>query len=367
LLPADYAALIQQLSSNPAKFAIPEERKLYREAAKLLISIKQLDKQLEELKEQERLEPIFEQMNLNNSTKGRPQQLSTRRMMMLEKSRVVQAQIHLAFDDYLKATPYYLVSSTSWQTYAATKLRNPLDFEYADSIAALEPQFVAYEKFLQDIQGRASALAQAISQSVTTTSTSQIISCINERMQLLQAARAAADVQSWYARHKSPTTTSIYELSQCKQPLVVKSDCGRYEVGVYGPGVPTSGGCRSLGTTAWNALNLSAHLTEPLPTIATPSSEQLSSWRVQGDCLLDRAFSHKIGRDLQGGEEEFLMRLQKLEPASLKTVPNDHWSVMHTKFVLLEWESMMNDIIPPGCATTASAAATERDDPDDAL
>jgi hypothetical protein len=60
LLPADYAALVQQLSSNPAKFAVSEERKLYREAAKLLISIQQLEKQLDELKEQERLEPIFE-------------------------------------------------------------------------------------------------------------------------------------------------------------------------------------------------------------------------------------------------------------------------------------------------------------------
>jgi hypothetical protein len=146
----------------------------------------------------------------------------------------------------------------------------------------------------------------------------------------------------------------------------------KYEIGLYGPGVPADGGFRTAGTQGWNNINnsnLSGHLREPVPTIVMPSSEQLSvgtvTAQIEGDCLLSSV--HKLARGLQGGEEEFLMKLQKLKPVDLKTVPNDQWSVLHRKFVLLEWESMMNDIIPSDCATTPAAAAATENNPDDAL
>jgi hypothetical protein len=50
----DYAVMMQQLSSNPEECAVTEQPQLYREAAKLLISMKQLKKQLDELTDQER-------------------------------------------------------------------------------------------------------------------------------------------------------------------------------------------------------------------------------------------------------------------------------------------------------------------------
>jgi hypothetical protein len=112
---------------------------------------------------------------------------------------VLQAQIHLAFDDYLKETPYYSVSSTSWQCYAARKLRNLMIVHTvpdAGLMPNLEPQFVAYEKFLQGMQSRATNLAAAIAQSVSHTQTVEVIKCVNDRLQVLLAARmavAAAD------------------------------------------------------------------------------------------------------------------------------------------------------------------------------
>jgi hypothetical protein len=354
-----YDRVMHQLRGDPAALAASAKASAKQvQAAKLVLTITQLDSELEEIIERERLAPYYEAVSLSSSSK-QSKDLLTSRLALIDKARIMKAQIHLNFDEFLKATPFFMVTCASWQRWAATKLRNALspNSPYAVAMAL---QFDAYDKFLLELRNRADQINSTV---ITTTSNqhqyqptaAKIVALADAHTNLVQQARDAVKAADLLAA-SGTTVTSIPELQACDQVMYCTTLSSGHELALYGPGVPAGGAYRATGSnSAWTSCTwFGATLPGSLPKLTIPADTLLL---LNGDGLLGgyTNSSHPLLKDLTYGENELVERLYAKGNNYWKVVPNDHWSPMHTQFVIEHWRAMMNEISPPTATAPADA------------
>jgi hypothetical protein len=144
------------LSSNLEALAVQADSPLLVvKSTEVALRLKKQQQQLQELHEQYRVRSVLQ--TLGGTNERVVNELAPIRKQHADNVRLMKAQLQVELDNYLTATPYYLISLKGWQTHALQLRNKPT----VDIRLTLTPQFCAYKAQLIAIRDAAAAVAAA--------------------------------------------------------------------------------------------------------------------------------------------------------------------------------------------------------------
>jgi hypothetical protein len=154
---AGLTKVLSLLSSNLEALAVQTDSPpLVVKSTEVALRLRKQQQQLQELREQYRVRSVLQTLSSGNE-KGCCSELAPIRKRHADIALLMKTQLQVELDNYLTATPYYLISLKGWQMHALQLRNHPI----VDLRLTLTPQLCAYKVQLDAIRDAAAELAAA--------------------------------------------------------------------------------------------------------------------------------------------------------------------------------------------------------------
>jgi hypothetical protein len=315
---AGLTKVLSLLSSNLETLAVQADSPLLVvKSTEVALRLKKQQQQLQEMQEQYRVRSVLQTLSSGNEREN--SELAPIRKRHADIVLLIKAQLQVQLDNYLTATPYYLISLKGWQVHAQ-QLRNKPS---VDLRRMLTTQLCAYKAQLDALRDEVAASAVALHNALpkatqqhfsTAGLTAAALKAIDARDALLAKAQQLVDkgtepdIKALNASLAGSMTHQMpSEIIVLQFPISADAIRPFWEVTVAST-LKTLASCTPPSAT-YSSRPVTSPSLLPLPKLSFKSCKT----STEADVL-------------------------SCDSATIwSSAPNDHWSPLHHQFVLAAW------------------------------